>query len=336
MGGTLVPIIIATDKTQLSNFSGDKAAYPVYLSLGNIPKHIRRQPSQRGTVLLGYLPVPALACCSEEKRAMRTYQVFHACMRKLLEPLVATGRDGKKMVCADGKERLVFPILGAYVADHPEQCLVTCCLENRCPRCTVAHNRRGEPLHSPLRDPTLTLHHIHGVTRTSPPSSDAQTAIKLEGIRLIDRPFWADLPHADIFSCITPDFLHQLHKGVFKPHLVSWCQALMSDGEMDCRFMSMSRHPTLRHFKKGITTVKQWTGKEMKMMEKVFVGVVAGAVDDSSVVDAARSLIDFITMAQYLQHTDDTLEELSAALADFHKSKSIFISNNVRQHFNIP
>ena len=37
---TLAPVIIATDKTTLTQFTGDKKAYPVYLTLGNIPKAI--------------------------------------------------------------------------------------------------------------------------------------------------------------------------------------------------------------------------------------------------------------------------------------------------------
>ena len=43
-GGTIAPVIIASDKTQLTQFSGTKAAYPVYLTLGNIPKALRRKP----------------------------------------------------------------------------------------------------------------------------------------------------------------------------------------------------------------------------------------------------------------------------------------------------
>ena len=44
-GATLSPVIISTDKTQLTQFSGNKSAYPVYLTLGNIPRSIRRKPS---------------------------------------------------------------------------------------------------------------------------------------------------------------------------------------------------------------------------------------------------------------------------------------------------
>ena len=40
-GGTLVPLIFASDKTHLTNFSGDKSAWPLYMSLGNINKEIR-------------------------------------------------------------------------------------------------------------------------------------------------------------------------------------------------------------------------------------------------------------------------------------------------------
>ena len=34
--GTLIPILLASDKTHLPNFSGDKKLYPVYISIGNV------------------------------------------------------------------------------------------------------------------------------------------------------------------------------------------------------------------------------------------------------------------------------------------------------------
>lgn len=61
-GATIVPVILASDKTHLSMFSGDKQAWPVYLTIGNIAQDIHRKPSERAMVLLGYLPVTKLHC----------------------------------------------------------------------------------------------------------------------------------------------------------------------------------------------------------------------------------------------------------------------------------
>ena len=54
----MVPLLLASDKTHLTNFSGDKAAWPVYMSIGNISKDLRRQGTKCAWVLVALLPIP--------------------------------------------------------------------------------------------------------------------------------------------------------------------------------------------------------------------------------------------------------------------------------------
>ena len=42
-GGTVIPLLFSSDKTHLTNYSRDKAAWPLYMTLGNIEKEIKRQ-----------------------------------------------------------------------------------------------------------------------------------------------------------------------------------------------------------------------------------------------------------------------------------------------------
>ena len=251
-------------------------------------------------------------------------------MRLILEPLITAGKHGIEMTCADNFVRRIFPILAAYVADHPEQCLVACCMENRCPRCVVGRDERGKNFNSPPRSPGETL-----VTLSQHKNSDGPYLFDDEGLRPIYYPFWADLPHTDIFASITPDILHQLHKGVFKDHLVKWCTWITSEDEIDARFKAMTDYQGLRHFKKGISSISQWTGKEHKEMERVIVAVLAGVVD-ARVLKAVRAALDFIYYAQYQRHTDITLTRMQTALDAFHLHKDVFIELRRDEDFNIP
>ena len=149
-------------------------------------------------------------------------------MKLLLQPLVAAGREGVEMVCADGYIRHVFPILAAYIGDHPEQCLVACCAENRCPKCLVPAIQRGANVQFLNRNQTQTNQTLHAqATGQCPPEFIA------EGLRPIFSPFWAELPYTDIFLCISLDILHQLHQGVIKDHLKKWCGALAGTTDFD-------------------------------------------------------------------------------------------------------
>ncbi len=156
-GVTIALVIIASDKTQLSHFSGDKSAWPVYLTIGNIDKDIRWKPSKHVTVLIGYLPISKLECFSKKQQLVESYQLFHTCMHSLLEPLIKARKNGVEMLCTDGQIRLVYPILAAYIADYLEQCLIECSMGNRCPKCKVKAGELGDPVCSLMHDPKETI-----------------------------------------------------------------------------------------------------------------------------------------------------------------------------------
>ncbi|KAJ7017848.1 hypothetical protein C8F04DRAFT_978411 [Mycena alexandri] len=244
---------------------------------------------------------------------------------------ITAGKTGVPMVCADSMMRNVWPIFAAYVADYPEQCLIACCKENRCPICTVGPNQRGDHGEHPLRDMRETLYLMH---RQQGGQKDSE--FEDDGIRAVYPPFWTNLPHSDIFQSFTPDLLHQLHKGVFKDHLVSWCTEIIGKLEVDDRFRAMPDHHGVRHFKNGISAVSQWTGAEHKEMEKVFLGLVAAGAEPE-MVKAVRGLIDFAYFASLQSHTSQTLLAMRDSLNIFHDNKQIFIELKGRSsHFNIP
>ncbi|QRW00944.1 hypothetical protein RhiJN_28962 [Ceratobasidium sp. AG-Ba] len=320
----LVPIIILTDKTKLTVFSGNQKAWPVYLSIGNISSDICRCPSEHAMLLIGFIPVSNLSNISNRSdRSEAGWQLFHTCLESILEPLKILSRTGIEILCADGGVHRVFPILAAYIADSPEQATVACVCESCCPVCWIPSNKRGNlSVRYPLRDRRRTCDALNdcwnGYSRT----------INTLGIRPT-RPFWADLPYVEISTCFTPDLLHQLDKGVFGDHIVSWTKAMLGTNEMDRRTKGMPRFHDLRHFSRGISVISMWTGKEAKALSHTFMSIVAGT-GRPMLVAAAKSILNFMFRARRPELSEADLRTMEQDLLAFNEVKSVFVDPNNR------
>ncbi|KEP46015.1 hypothetical protein V565_223910 [Rhizoctonia solani 123E] len=328
-GATVCPIILASDKTQLTRLAGGKQAWPVYLMIGNISKKIRRRPGEGASILVGYIPADNLETCisNEDQRRIARWKLFHKAMDMIMEPIRAVSRVGEEMVCADGGVRRVHPILAAYMGDLPEQLLVTCTQQHRCPICTVPSDDKDDiNKRYPRRSRQQTLdaigdykHHHRGTIDTL-------------GIREITNPFWATMPYTDIFAAMAPDLLHQLDKGVFGEYLVKWGQNILGTGEFDRRLKGMPRFQGMRHFKYGIEPIpkSQWTGNEAKALGRVYLPLVSGS-GYTDFTRAARAITDFQMRARLPELTDYDLGDLKNDLRVFHTAKNIFIQTGARE-----
>ncbi|KAJ3512046.1 hypothetical protein NMY22_g15452 [Coprinellus aureogranulatus] len=318
---TVVPVIIATDKTQLTQFSGGKAAYPVYLTIGNVPKSLRRKPSSNASILIAYLSVDKMdrSKMTEADHRSKVQRVFHESMKHILAPLVDAGKKGIEMANYRGEVRQVHPILSCYVADYPEQCLVGCCKYGTCPKCQSAASNLANSTPSPRRTPRWTLSVMAEAKKGCNGSARefAKQCMEQDVTGGVYEPFWKNLPYTDIHRILTPDVLHQLYQGVLK-HVISCFKAYATSRTWNL----ISPFPSI-------------SGSERKDMAKILLPCLVGSVP-SQAIKAVKALLDFIFLSQYPMHDDQTLQYMKDALDQFHKNKEYFITVNCHPTLNIP
>ncbi|KAH0603944.1 uncharacterized protein H6S33_006975 [Morchella sextelata] len=90
-GATIVPIICSSDGTHLTNFSGDKKTWPIYMMIGNIPGKVRSKPLTKVHLLLTLLSIPPKIIGDvTSKGRLRSWVVetLRRVMSVILEPLL--------------------------------------------------------------------------------------------------------------------------------------------------------------------------------------------------------------------------------------------------------
>ncbi|KAG2341299.1 hypothetical protein BDR05DRAFT_949884 [Suillus weaverae] len=270
-GGTIVPIIISSDKTQVTMFR-NKTAYPVYLTIGNIPKELRRKPSSGSHILLAYLPTIRLKHITNKASCCRAIaNLYHACLRRVLAPLIPAGTGGISMCSGDGAHRRCHPIFASFVGDYPEQLLATGVKFGECPKCDVDAKDTGS------NTTQFHLQKLSEVLDALAAFDDGNLAFvhtcAAAGIKPIIHPFWEDLPFVNIFCTIMPDVLHQLYQGLIK-HLLAWLSAACGGAEIDARCRQLPPNHHICLFTKGITCLSRVSGTEHAQICRFILGII--------------------------------------------------------------
>ncbi|KAN0140702.1 hypothetical protein V8E53_001529 [Lactarius tabidus] len=315
---------------------GATSAYPIYLTIGNIPKAIRNKPTQQAQLLMGYIPTTKLKSIKNKTAQRRALaNLFHSCVRKLLQPIQSYGETGIAMATGNGTWYRCHPILATFVGDYPEQLLVTCTQYGRCPKCVVPQEEIGNGMTFPLCDFGEAVD-VFSLSDSDP--TVFHTACRNASFKPMYHPFWESLPFTNIFLSITPDILHQLHQGVFK-HMASWLADLAWE-EIDTRCSYLLPNHNARHFHNGFTWFSRITGQEHKDIARILLGVMADILPDVQssrrLARLLRALLDFLYLAQDTVHSTESLKAMDDALRRFHENKDILIELGIWRHFQIP
>jgi hypothetical protein len=261
-------------------------------------------------------------------------------MGHILERLGEAGTTGIFMPTGDGQVHRNHPLVACFSGDYPEQVLTTCVPTGKCATCPTPRDEMGDY----TRDENLGLHDLDRILEAldsfdDDPGGFLQTCAEA-GIKPVVDPFWKNLPYVHIYRSITPDILHQMYQGVLK-HLIGWVTQALGALEVDARCRRLPPNHNIRHFVKGITSLSRVTGQEHDQMSRILLGLVIdaplpGGLSNVRLIRAVRALLDFLYLAQYPVHTDETLELLEDALARFHSNKNIFVDLGIRDAFNLP
>ncbi|KIO30639.1 hypothetical protein M407DRAFT_68978, partial [Tulasnella calospora MUT 4182] len=255
----------------------------------------------------------------------------------------------------DGWWRLVYTVIMAYLADLEEQWLILCLSKNRCPHCLAGYHDLDQPGKCAARTARSILETIKRVQEALPLGYTAYQFVKAaqkEGLCGVERPFWIDLEKelgVDLCHILCSDLLHGCHK-FWNDHIVKWTANVIGKAELDARIRSQPHQSGFRSFPNGISRISQWTCRQTRDLQKTFLPAIIDAPSQTAalsnqMVRANRAALDYIQIAQYPCHTDQTLAELTTSIQNWQSEKWVFVENGGRKgddsgevikHFRIP
>ncbi|KAF7978992.1 hypothetical protein HWV62_44259 [Athelia sp. TMB] len=177
---------------------------------------------------------------------------------------------------------------------------------------------------------------LDGLGATRSRTSDQELMDVLDSDQLWDNygidddiiPFTSDFPRADIHEMLSPDLLHQLIKGTFKDHLITWVGEYLA-----CVHGKAHAKDILDDIDRRF---KQWTGDDSKALMKVYITTLVGHVP-SEMIKCFASFMDACYIARRADFDIATLDAFDTAINKFYHHREIFRTSGVRPTgFSLP
>jgi len=207
----------------------------------------------------------------------------------------------------------------------PEESFITATSPKTSP-ITIAFSKQfGDPFHHPLCTAAITLATIQTACAKHIPSNykaflKVCRQLSLNGIT---EPFWKPYPIFDPSEFINPKVLHHFHQ-LFWDHDAQWCIFCAGAAKVDFRFSVLQTAVSYHAFTKGISKLKQVTGRDHCAVQHYIIGVITGRVP-CQFLDAIHALLDFQYLAQAPCFTDHSLCDLEKSLQEFHRNKDTIV-----------
>ncbi|KAI6095577.1 hypothetical protein EDD16DRAFT_1691590 [Pisolithus croceorrhizus] len=296
-GATFVPIILGSDKMMVLVATGQNNYWLVYLS----------QKFSLSLHLLTWILLVVKKYTDDPAFWRFKKQLFHVVMSKILGSLKACMTVPWVMKCPNDHFHRVICGIGPYIADYPEQVLISRMVQNWCGRCTASPNDLNAS-----RPPCMAE-----LMRALIEELQASVAWDEWGI------------DANIV----------LIKGGFKDHLVEWVGKYLElmygkAGakewlvDIDCCIATAPPFPGLQRFPDG-QGFSQWMGDDSKALMKGHV--------PCDIVQTFCTFLEFCYIVQQNIITKDMLSDLKMALDHFHHYHEIFQDISVHiDGFSLP
>ncbi|KAF8550030.1 hypothetical protein OG21DRAFT_1552230 [Imleria badia] len=271
-GATIVPIIISSDKTNITCHMGALEMHPVFMTIRNIQSDVRMQATLYAWRCVAFIPTSEFEVHPDFQTLLASH-LFHQCMDIVFASLKETAQTGTAMTDSLGYVRNCFTPLVAYTTNLPEQQLVACVTRNTSPVTTATISKFGDPFPHPPQSGATTLEQIACLCAETHPWDIATfqqkaKAIKLLGIRS-HLPFWRNWKFANPgpMYFLIGEILHSGHKFVFN-HPLKWCKEAAGSCVLDTHYKTQHKRIGVRHFNSGISHINQMTGHEHRDIQR--------------------------------------------------------------------
>ena len=322
-----------SDATHLTNFSGDKKAWPVYMTVGNLSASARMAPAMHSVLLVALLPIPIkmrdISASLYNAQKEHNRMVLQYVLRHFLSPLMDADKRVFYAKCADGHFRHCVASPAAWIADYPEHRDLHNLKNGLCYWCECPQPEMGDlpTQQHPPRD------HVKYRALSEANTTAGKVGLSGVGVHHGFNVFWdldcvvSDLPK--------PDLLHTMQLGMLK-HLLGWLQDFLKQHNRLEAFnniwLSVPAYLDMTRPRRAYGEVSSWQGKEIKTMSRFLVGVLRSALGGPSAsqrsvfdeaIECSRALVEFYFYCQYESHDEETLSCMAGALQRFHSYKGV-------------